>query len=129
MQTHPELNVTNSSEQPTGRWTLTFRGGSGINLAYLATAFVAATDPHDFSEPSPLETTLREPHSVTDVLGDDLYSFEALPSLDALAEAQGVQPIEDIDDLVADFWPEDESVEDVIATIRRWRDEEDAPLS
>jgi hypothetical protein len=51
-----------------------------------------------------------------------LYDFEA-PDLDALAEEQGVAPIEDIDELVADFWPEDESLEDFMAAVRRWRHE------
>jgi hypothetical protein len=46
-----------------------------------------------------------------------------IPDLDALAEAQGVEPIGDIDELVADFWPEDESEEDFMAAVRRWRDE------
>jgi hypothetical protein len=68
---------------------------------------------------------LPGPRSDAGVLAD-LYSFEAVPDLDALAEAQGVRPIEDIDDLVADFWSEDESVEEFIATVRRWRDEEDS---
>ena len=54
-----------------------------------------------------------------------LSSFNVLPDLNALAEAQGVRPIEDVDDLVADFWPEDESIDEFIATVRRWRDEED----
>ena len=60
---------------------------------------------------------------------EDLYSFDALPSLDALAAAQGVQPIENIDDLVTDFWPEDESVEDFIAAATEGRHEEDEPDS
>ena len=51
-----------------------------------------------------------------------LYDLE-VPDLDALAEAQGVGPIGDIDELVADFWPEDESVEDFMAAVRRWRNE------
>jgi hypothetical protein len=46
-----------------------------------------------------------------------------VPDLDALAEAQGVEPVGDIDELVADFWPEDERVEDFMAAVRRWRDE------
>ncbi len=57
------------------------------------------------------------------------YSFEATPDLDALADAQGVSPIHDIDELVADFWPEDESIEDFIATVREWRSEGHAPNS
>lgn len=51
-----------------------------------------------------------------------LYDF-TIPDLDALAKAQGVAPIGDIDELLADFWPEDESVEDFMTAVRRWRDE------
>jgi hypothetical protein len=59
---------------------------------------------------------------------DDLYSFDALPDLDALSAAQGVQPIENIDDLVTDLWPGDESVEDFIAAATEGRyEEEDEP--
>lgn len=53
--------------------------------------------------------------------------FGTLPDLDALAEAQDVQPIDDIDDLVTDFWPENESVEDFIAAATEARHEEDEP--
>jgi hypothetical protein len=60
----------------------------------------------------------------------DLYSFDVLPDLDALAAAQGVRPVENIDDLVADFWPEDENVEDFIAAATEGRhEEEDEPES
>ncbi len=47
-------------------------------------------------------------------------------SIEALAKQQGVKPL-DFDSLraKADFWPEDESIDDFIATVRRWRDEED----
>lgn len=37
--------------------------------------------------------------------------------------ASGVRPIQSVADLVADFWPEDESADDVIGGIRRWRHE------
>ncbi len=55
--------------------------------------------------------------------GDNALYDSEVPDLDALADAQGVEPIRDIDELVADFWPEDESVEDFMAAVRRWRDE------
>jgi hypothetical protein len=51
-----------------------------------------------------------------------LYETD-VPDLDALAEAQGVSPIGDIDELVADFWPEDDSAEDFMVAVRKWRDE------
>ncbi len=40
-----------------------------------------------------------------------------------LAEAQGVSSVETLDDLWADFWPEEESVDDFIETIYQWRHE------
>jgi hypothetical protein len=53
-----------------------------------------------------------------------------VPDLDALAEAQGVSPIGDIDELISDFWPEGESVEDFIAAAMEGRYEgEDEPDS
>lgn len=44
-------------------------------------------------------------------------TFWDLPTLDELAEEQGVEPVERIEDLVADFWPDDESVDDFLAAI------------
>ena len=44
--------------------------------------------------------------------------FTAQPSLEVLAEQQGVVPISNIDDLRADFWPPDEDVDDFLAAIR-----------
>lgn len=50
---------------------------------------------------------------------------QALARLQKLAEEQGVKPL-DFDALraKAGFWPEDQSIDDFIATIRKWRDEE-----
>jgi hypothetical protein len=33
----------------------------------------------------------------------------------------GVLPIETAESLAADFWPDDESVDDLVATVREWR--------
>lgn len=44
-------------------------------------------------------------------------------TIEMLAEEQGVKPITDFNTLLGDFWPEDESIEDFIKTIRQWRDE------
>ena len=51
------------------------------------------------------------------------YSFWTGTTIDELANIQGVTPIGSIDDLWGDFWPEDESVDDFIDTIRLWRRE------
>jgi hypothetical protein len=47
------------------------------------------------------------------------------PSIDwrALAAQQGTGPITDLDQLVGDFWPEDETVDELIAAVRAWRRE------
>jgi hypothetical protein len=38
----------------------------------------------------------------------------------ALAEAQGVKPVEQLEDLMGDFWPEDESVDEFLEARKRW---------
>jgi hypothetical protein len=38
-----------------------------------------------------------------------------------LARRQGVKPIENIDELRGDFWPEDESVDDFLSWVRELR--------
>jgi hypothetical protein len=41
--------------------------------------------------------------------------------LTALARDQGVKPVERFEDLLGDFWPEDEDVDDFIAARRQWQ--------
>ena len=55
-------------------------------------------------------------------LPDSAFWQEA--NVEQLAMAQQVRPIQRLDDLWGDFWPEDESIDDFIATIRAWRDED-----
>lgn len=53
---------------------------------------------------------------------DDVSAAEAArKELERLAAEQGVQPIDDLDSLRADFWPEDESVDDFVRTVREHR--------
>jgi hypothetical protein len=40
--------------------------------------------------------------------------------LDALAARQGVKPIVNVDQLYADFWPKDETADQIIEAVRRW---------
>ncbi len=44
--------------------------------------------------------------------------------LRTLATQQGVQPVENFDRLLGNFWPEDETADDLIAAVRRWRRED-----
>jgi predicted RNase H-like HicB family nuclease len=48
-------------------------------------------------------------------------SFDARPDLAALASEQGVEPAEDFDALLGDFWPEDEDIVEFVVTLREWR--------
>jgi hypothetical protein len=51
------------------------------------------------------------------------FKFRTQPkrSWEELAAEQGVKPIASIDDLRADFWPEDESIDEFLAAVREWR--------
>lgn len=55
--------------------------------------------------------------------GSSFASFNALPKLEELARDQGVSPVNNFDDLIGDFWPEEENVDDFLAARERWRRE------
>jgi len=55
---------------------------------------------------------------------NDVSAVEAArKELEKLAAENGVQPITDFDSLKADFWPEEESVDDFVRTVRERRRE------
>jgi len=39
-------------------------------------------------------------------------------------QRSGCEPVQRLEDLWGDFWPEDESVDDFISAVRRWRRED-----
>ena len=43
------------------------------------------------------------------------------PSIEQLMAEQGTGPIADVSALHGDFWPEEESMEDFLDTLREWR--------
>jgi hypothetical protein len=51
---------------------------------------------------------------------DPRFNFEASPTLEELLEQQGKGPVYDLS-VFEGGWPEDEPVEDFIATLREWR--------
>jgi hypothetical protein len=103
-------------------------GESHFDLAYLAMALAAMTDPRRYMDAVQAKIYVNRLRSDIGAL-EELYAFDASPDLDALAVAQGAQPIENIDDLVANFWPEGESVEDFIAAAMEGRHEEEEDSS
>jgi hypothetical protein len=46
-----------------------------------------------------------------------------LEEVQAFLRAEGARPVERLEDLRGDFWPEDESVDDFLAARRRWQQE------
>jgi hypothetical protein len=49
------------------------------------------------------------------------YASAGHPSIEQLMAEQGTGPITDVSELHGNFWPEEESVEEFVATIREWR--------
>ena len=59
-----------------------------------------------------------------EVVGWEVESdFEAPKDLQTLAAEQGLSAAADFNDLLGDFWPEEERVEDFIEVVRSWRRE------
>ena len=52
---------------------------------------------------------------------DDGYIASGHPSVEQLMGEQGTGPITDVCVLHGDFWPEEESIEDFLSTLREWR--------
>jgi hypothetical protein len=52
------------------------------------------------------------------------YSAAGHPSIEELMAEQGTGPISDVGLLHGDFWPQDEPIEDFLATLHEWRGHE-----
>jgi hypothetical protein len=63
----------------------------------------------------------RETPAVGDRPADVGYSATGHPSFAQLMAEQGTGPITDISVLHGDFWPEEESIEEFLATLYEWR--------
>lgn len=66
---------------------------------------------------------IRLPRSPSELEADhtDFFGHKSLAQL--IAE-QGAQPLQSIESLRGDFWPEEESAGEFIAQLRTWRDEQ-----
>lgn len=49
------------------------------------------------------------------------YASSGHPSFEQLMAEQGTGPITDVSALRGDFWPEEESIEEFLATLCEWR--------
>jgi hypothetical protein len=58
-------------------------------------------------------------------VNDAADGFYAITDVEALAKRQGVGPLDFARARgLGKFWPEDESIDDFITVVRRWRDED-----
>ncbi len=55
--------------------------------------------------------------------GSDSTTQQKDRTIEDLAMEQGVKPAGDFESLLGDFWPEDESADDLISAVRQWRRE------
>ena len=49
------------------------------------------------------------------------YAKQGHPSISELRLAQGTQPTSDPAELLGDFWPETEDIDEFLAALREWR--------
>lgn len=54
---------------------------------------------------------------------DEHPFFKPHKRLEVLIQEQGLMPLKDMKELEAGFWPEDESIDDFVNTVRLWRRE------
>jgi len=94
--------------------TCTFSPALETVVLRLLRRYVRATGTATMARGAPREIVLDSIEDAEPVPG---RTFWDLPTLDELAAERGVEPFERVEDLVADFWPEDESVDDFLAAI------------
>lgn len=89
-----------------------------VALEYLREILNAESD-----APAPRRSSLDERMGPLIVSGREFFAESDPPDLLEIARKQGVRPISNFDDLLGDFWPEDESADEFVETIRKWRRE------
>src|SRR5262249_26619936 len=72
-----------------------------------------------------LEATLAMPSGADAGSAGAGLPRRAPEELDAIATAQGAPLAARFEDLIGDFWPEGETCDEFIATLRQWRREDD----
>lgn len=64
----------------------------------------------------------NEQQRLIELLAAEQSPLKPLKSIEQLAAEQGTRPLK-FEEMLGDFWPEDESVDDFIAAVRQWRSE------
>lgn len=91
---------------------------AAVALAYLREILSAES-----GIPAPKRLSLDERMGPLIVSGKEFFAEKEAKDLMTLAREQGVLPISNFDDQLGDFWPEDETADEFVETIRKWRRE------
>ncbi len=89
--------------------------------AEVALSYLRAILDAESTESQPRRKSLDERMGPSIVSGKEFFAEKPRPDVMELAREQGVLPISNFDDLLGDFWPEDESVDEFIEEIRALR--------
>ena len=99
------------------------RGGGPAHRAIFENGVLRPVEPLEgVAENSVVELMLRaigRPSARTP--SEHTEDFWSCRSLEELARGQGVQPVDDLTKLAADFWPDEESADDLIDFVARER--------
>ena len=71
--------------------------------------------------PTPRRLSLDERMGPLIVSGKEFFAEKEAKDLMTIAQEQGVLPLSSFDDLLGDFWPEDETADEFIDAIRELR--------
>jgi hypothetical protein len=63
-----------------------------------------------------------EQQQLREILDRESRHFDPIKRINQLALEQGTKPL-NFDEMLGDFWPEDESTDEFLATFREWRNE------
>ena len=71
-----------------------------------------------------LKTRSRRKETILSEAKVPTSDFWRAKTIEQLAAEQGVKPVENPDELLGDFWPEDESIDDFLVWLREIRREQ-----
>lgn len=63
-----------------------------------------------------------EQQQLREILDQESKQFDPMKRISQLALDQGTKPL-NFDEMLGNFWPEDESTDEFLATLREWRNE------
>ena len=74
------------------------------------------------AEVKALQPAEQQQQQLREILDRESKRFDPMKRINQLALEQGTKPL-NFDEMLGDFWPEDESTAEFLATLREWRTE------